>query len=226
MPDYLSALAGLQSDFHAAIAATDADAPVAACPGWTVTDLVRHLAQVHHWAAARARHAEEEPLTVDADLAAHYAACAEELRRTLAGLDPDAPALTLNGEGPASFWHRRQVHETLVHLHDLRAAAGERVDDVEPDLWADTVDEAVTVMYPRQVRLGRTPPVPSAVSLVATDADQAWQLGEGEPVAVVAGPARDLALLLWSRIPDEDPALAVTGDRAALAETMAGRITP
>ena len=55
-----------------------------------------------------------------------------------------------------SFWHRRQLHETLIHLWDLRTAGGLDLV-VEPMLWADTVDEALTVMHPRQVRLGGRP---------------------------------------------------------------------
>lgn len=226
MPDYLPLLADLQASFHRAIGGVDPAAPVAACPGWTVTELVEHVAEVHHWAAAQARREDEQPLERDGDLAAHYEQRAAELRATLAEVDPDATAHTLNGEGPASFWHRRQVHETLIHLHDLRTAAGDEVDDVDPDVWADAVDEAVTVMYPRQVRLGRTPPVPHAVSLVATDEGHTWQLGDGEPVAVVAGPARALALLLWRRRELGDPELSVMGDRGALDAALAGRLTP
>jgi uncharacterized protein (TIGR03083 family) len=224
--DHLPLLADLQSAFHRSIPEVDGEAKIPGCPGWTVRELVEHIAEVHHWAAAQARHEEMEPLSPSSDLVAHYEACARELRDTLATLDPDAPARTLDGEGVVSFWHRRQVHETLIHLHDLRAAAGNEVDEVAPDVWADTVDEVVTVMYPRQVRLGRTPPVPHAVSLVAADADRVWQLGDGEPGAVVTGPARKLALLLWRRTDVADEDLTVIGDRAGTIRTLASPITP
>ena len=46
-----------------------------------------------------------------------------------------------------------------------------------PVVWADTVDEVVTVMQPRQERLGRMEPLPAPVALHATDADRTWLLG-------------------------------------------------
>lgn len=226
VPDYLPLLADLQDAFHRGIGEADPAATIPGCPGWTVRELVEHIARVHHWAAAQARHEEAQAMSPSTDLAAHYDSCARELRETLTELDPSAPALTLDGEGVVSFWHRRQVHETLVHLHDLRSAAGNEVDEVDPQVWADTVDEVLTMMYPRQVRLGRTPPVTHAASLVATDADSAWQLGDGDPVAVVAASARDLALLLWRRLSIEDQRLSITGDRVTTEQTLSGALTP
>ena len=226
MLDYLPLLAHLQDAFHRGIGEADGDAVIPGCPDWTVAQLVGHVAYIHHWAAAQARQEQAEPLSAEGDLGAHYAACARELRDALAGLDPEASALTLDGEGVVSFWHRRQVHETLIHLHDVRSAVGAQVEDIASEVWADSVDEVVTVMYPRQVRLDRTRPVPYAVSLVATDAGTAWQLGEGDPVAIVAGPARELALLLWRRAGLEDQRLTITGDRAAAAQTLGCALTP
>ena len=70
-----------------------------------------------------------------------------ELRTTLRSLDPDAPARTLLERGTVAFWYRRQLHETLIHLGDLRSAGGLDLA-VAPVIWADTVDEVVTVMHP------------------------------------------------------------------------------
>lgn len=39
--------------FAAAARLTDLDAPVSSCPGWDMRDLVRHLAEIHLWAAAQ-----------------------------------------------------------------------------------------------------------------------------------------------------------------------------
>lgn len=43
-----------------------------------------------------------------------------------------------------------------------------------PAVRADTVDEVVTVMYPRQVSLGRCAPLPAALRLPATDTGRTW----------------------------------------------------
>ena len=57
-----------------------------------------------------------------ADPRLRYAQCAAELRSTLESLDPSAPARTLLERGTVAFWYRRQLHETLIHLWDLRTA--------------------------------------------------------------------------------------------------------
>jgi len=194
-----------------------------------VRDLVVHLARIHHWAAGQASRTPETPLGrgpfVLEDL---YASCAAELRETLAALGPDARAWTLVGDGPASFWHRRQTHETLVHLWDLRTAGGLELA-VDPALWADTVDEVVTVMQPRQERMGRMEPLDAPLELVADDTGRSWLLGAPtvpEPSVTVTGPADALGLLLWGRTTPDDARLRVSGDAAALADALGRRLTP
>lgn len=223
--DLLTDLSDLQGQFLATIPEVDPTTRVPWCGRWRVKDLVVHLARIHHWAAGQARRKQETPLGrgpfVLEDL---YRECAAELLDTLTSLGPDAESWTLDGNGPASFWHRRQTHETLVHLWDLRTA-GDLDLAIEPVLWADTVAEVVTVMQPRQERMGRMEPLPAPVGLHATDADRLWLLGgAGEPTVRVSGSASDLALLLWGRrSPD---ALRVDGDRAALDDALARRLTP
>jgi len=231
--DYLTTLHGLQDEFLATIPHVDRGAPVPACAPWTVDDLVVHLARIHHWAAGQARRTTETPLGRGPfDLVGLYATCAAELRATLDELGPDAPAATLIGPAPASFWHRRQVHETLVHLWDLRTAAGL---DAEADaaIWADGVDEVVTMFEPRQVRMGRIAPMTRGVALVADDADGSWLLGAHQPEAplthadvTVTGPAKSLALVLWHRLAPDEAGVAISGDGTALDEALATHITP
>lgn len=225
--DLLTVLGGLQDDFLATIPLVDPTTRVPWCGRWRVKDLVVHLARIHHWAAAQARRKQETPLGrgpfVLEDL---YAAGAAELRDTLTELGPDAVAWTLVENGPASFWHRRQTHETLVHLWDLRTAGGLDLT-ADPALWADTVDEVVTVMQPRQERMGRMEPLPAPVGLVAQDAGRSWSLGgTTDPSATVTGPAEALALLLWGRTTTADARLTVDGDAAALDDALTRRLTP
>ncbi|MEZ0449845.1 maleylpyruvate isomerase family mycothiol-dependent enzyme [Cellulomonas sp. ICMP 17802] len=225
----LDTLAGLQDDFLTTIPRVDPATRVPWCGRWRVTDLVVHLARIHHWAAGQASRTQETPLGRGPFVLEQlYATCAAELRDTLTALGPDARAWTLVGNGPASFWHRRQTHETLVHLWDLRTAGGLGLE-VEPALWADTVDEVVTVMQPRQERMGRMEPLAAPIELVADDAGRSWLLGaptEPVPSATVTGPAETLALLLWGRARQDDPRLAVSGDAAALADALGRRLTP
>ncbi len=231
--DHLTLLHGFQDEFLATIPRVDPAAPVAACAPWRVRDLVVHLARIHHWAAGRARRRRETPLGRGPfDLVELYAGCAAELRATLAELDPAATAATLVGPGPVAFWHRRQLHETLVHLWDLRTAGGLGVD-ADPSVWADGVDEVVTMVEPRQVRLGRIAPLTRSVALAADDTTGSWLLGAHQPAdpvtsadVTVTGSARSLALVLWHRLAPDDAGLTIDGDRATLDGVLATRITP
>ncbi|WP_218131247.1 maleylpyruvate isomerase family mycothiol-dependent enzyme [Nocardioides sp. YR527] len=231
--DYLVTLAELQSEFAAALRMADPDVPVPSCDDWSVGDLADHLAGVHHWAAAMARDEDEVPLPVPLDLVATYEAQAAELRETLANLGAEATGRILNGlsedgRGPVEFWFRRQVHETLVHLWDIRSALGLEPPESTPELWADTVDEVLTVMYPRQIALKRTRKVVTRIELTATDTGQTWGIGAPNAVQKVAvsGAARDLALLLWGRLTPRAEGLTVTGDARALDDALTRAIVP
>lgn len=227
--DHLDELIGAQAQFLATIGEVDPATPVPWCGDWQARDLVVHLADVHHWATAKARGIEEEPLAPGSPgLEDRYRRCADELQHTLRELGPDAIGMTLLGPGPASFWRRRQLHETVVHLWDLRTAGGLRLD-VDPAVWADTVDEVVTVMQPRQVRLGRMPRLPSTIGLDASDADQGWLLdsADGGPAVIqVRAPASVLALILWGRRSPDDVEVEISGDREALDAALAQPLTP
>lgn len=230
---YLEVLAGLQDAFLAGVRAADPRVPVPWCGRWRVRDLVVHLARIHHWAAGQAARRRETPLGRGPfDLPELYGTCATELLTTLRTLAPGATASTLLGPGPVAFWHRRQVHETVVHLWDLRTATG-GTTHADPTVWADTVDEVVTVMQPRQVALGRTPPLPVRVDLHAVDTGRSWTFapaGADDPAtaprAEVHGPAQALALLLWRRIPADAPELEVRGEASALGTLLASRLVP
>jgi uncharacterized protein (TIGR03083 family) len=227
--DHLAELVVVQDAFLATIDDVDHATLVPWCGDWRVSDLVEHLARVHHWAAAKARSTREKPLGpgpfVLEDL---YRDCAAELRATLVELGPDAIGSTLLGRGPASFWRRRQLHETLVHLWDVRSAGGLGLD-VRPQVWADTVDEVVTVMQPRQVSRGRMPRLPSTIELAASDVDRTWRLDtadDGPAVVRVLAPASALALLLWGRRSPDDADIEVVGDGAVLRAALAEPVTP
>jgi uncharacterized protein (TIGR03083 family) len=238
MPDPVSQLEALrdyQRQFAQSIPQVDPDAAVPWCGEWRVRDLVLHLAEVHRWAAAKASGARQPPLVIAAELAVTYARSAAGLLHTLESLDPDARADTLLDDGvpetertgTVRFWHRRQALETLVHLWDLRTVAGLPFEP-GPEAWLDCLDEVVTVMHPRQLRLQRIGPPSARVRFVATDASADLVLhGSPEgPEVVVKGPARSLALLCWGRLARTDPSLAVDGDVGGLDAVLAKGLTP
>jgi uncharacterized protein (TIGR03083 family) len=229
--DHLAALGDAQRRFLTTLASADPESPVPTCAPWRVADLALHLGGVHWWAAAMALgvdldpHEPAEPRDTST-LVGFYAWAAAELRSTLAVLGPHAPCATLVGPGQASFWGRRQLHETLVHLWDLQVALGADVDDSPHDeAWVDTVAEVVDTMTPRQVRLGRIALPAQAVELVAPG--RSWRLGPDlRAAATVHGRPRDLALLLWGRLVPGDRSLHVSGDAAAVDRLFSLRLTP
>ncbi len=234
--DELAALRRYQDEFEESIDLVDPDAPVASCGDWRVRDLVHHLASIHRWAGGVAAQRPVDRLPEDGfELRPGYAREAAGLRQVLATLDPDAVTQTLlddpapAGErtGTVRFWHRRQALETLVHTWDLRTAGGLTFEP-GPQAWHDCLDEVVTVMHPRQLRLGRIAPPTVRVRLVATDAPADYVLAESPDAleVVVTGPVRSLALLAWGRLDAADPSLAVTGYADGLAAVLAAGLTP
>ena len=225
----LAALARETTAFREVLQHADLGARVAACPEWDLRDLSAHLAGVHRWARGAVVDGElrEDPTPALPDRAAvvaWYRASADGL---LAALDATPAGTPCPGFGPkprtVDFWVRRQPHETAVHRWDAETAAG-RTPVLDPVLSADGVDEVVTVMLPRQVRLGRSPQLPAAVVLEQADGDRRWTIGDGDPVATVRADAASLLLLLWHRLPAD--AVAVDGDADAARAVLSLPLAP
>lgn len=211
--DWLPLLRTATERFAIVLDDGDLDAPVPSCPGWTLADLAAHVGGVHAWATHAIVHGTpegEEPPAPPTGLADWYRGHAAHLVDALSARPADAPAWTFGPEPrTAAFWRRRQVHEVSMHTWDALASQG-AVGLLDPALAWDGVDEVATMFYPRQVRLGRTEPLPGTLRLSATDLARTIDLGEG-PVHEVAAPAADLLLLLWHRA---DPASYGVGPEA------------
>ena len=149
---YLQCLAADYGDLRDAASAAELTANVPSCPGWTVADLVRHVAQVYLHKVALMRTGEEPEewpppsLAAEAPLAAlgrAYGALRAEFRTRGPGL----PALTwYDPDQTVAFWIRRMAQETVIHRIDAELAAGLPVTPVPDDLAADGVDEVLKRM--------------------------------------------------------------------------------
>jgi uncharacterized protein (TIGR03083 family) len=201
--------------------------PVAACPGWTVRELVEHLGGVHRWATKIVRtgapHPDEQPHGVE-DLPAWFAEGAGALIATLAASDPVAACWSFTTDRTAGFWRRRQALETAMHRWDAERAIGEP-GVIDPALAAAGVAEVVELMVPRQLRLDRLAPLPAGIELRASDTAGSWTLGDGRAASVEAT-AETLLLLLWHRVDPADPRVRIDGDRETAHAILRLALTP
>lgn len=216
----------LDADFHTLRrVAVDADpsAPVPGCPGWTLDDLVRHVARVYLHKVENIRQhrdpepwpppgVETEPLLGLLDRA-HAALIAE--------FDQRPPEEQVYGwYGPdqtVGFWIRRMAQETVIHRVDAEQAAGQAVAPVPDDLAEDGIDEILVAFvafgiqgwpdmfadllppdHPLVVMI-RTPGRAWTARLAVTGPTVADGVAAGPADVTVEGPPDQVLLWLWNR---------------------------
>ncbi|MDO9173255.1 MAG: maleylpyruvate isomerase family mycothiol-dependent enzyme [Actinomycetota bacterium] len=238
--DHLDLLATDADAFVSAIANGPSDAPIAGCPGWTLTDLGAHLGGVQRWARAAiltgaVPHLDpaDDPVPSEpAALAAWVRAGADRLLATLHSVDPSAPTWHPFPVEPkvAGLWRRRQAQEASVHRWDAERAIGMQ-PTIDTEFAADGVDEYWTVMLPRVVSRESLTVPRSVIAVRLTDTGGSWVIDgrEGtvvlaaagvEPAAEISGPALEVLLRLWGR-PIPDGSVQIAGDETAAGEWLA-----
>lgn len=231
-------LAALRRDSDAFAAACDRarpDALVPGCPGWTVADLVWHLAEVHDfWGTIVARRMLDpsdylEPARPDdSELIARFRAGASQLQRTLADTEPATPVWTWTADTTAAWVVRRMAHETAIHAGDAQRAAGGPAA-IEPLLASDGIDELLHWFTGSHAEGSQ--PVAGTVHIHCTDVPGEWLVVEQPSGAftvtrqhakgdcALRGPASDVLLALWRRAPLTS--IDVVGDPAVAARFVA-----
>ncbi|HEY6629708.1 MAG TPA: maleylpyruvate isomerase family mycothiol-dependent enzyme [Acidimicrobiia bacterium] len=178
--------------------------PVPQYPGWSMTDLLSHLAWVHGRTTIICIDLAHERVSgprmpMHSDVSRWFSETLESMLEALASTDHDAKVWGFGSETTVGWWQRRMLIETGVHRWDAEQAWGEEqplLDAVAaagleeyPDMWLPRLDGV------RPLRL------------IATDLDRSWVYGEGDPMARVEGTGSDLYLRLMSRpgvdLPDE-----------------------
>ncbi|MEV6240163.1 maleylpyruvate isomerase N-terminal domain-containing protein [Lentzea sp. NPDC051838] len=193
--DYLAQIETQASLMRSAALKAGADAPVPTCPEWTVLKLVRHMAEVHTWAAQAVVTAPEDgrpdwpraPRDFDEALSwwdNGLSLLLERLRST----PVDRPAWTFDKSFRAAFWSRRQAHETSIHRLDAEVATGHELPALvfDPEFAADGIDEYLNVLVARRMELGASVTASGRLLVHAADAGRTWdvQLTEGKPLVV------------------------------------------
>jgi len=212
--DYVAQIETQASLLRSAALKAGPDAPVPTCPEWTVLKLVRHIAEVHTWAAQavvtepEAGRPEWTKAPRDFDEALTWwdnglSLLLERLRETPA----DRPAWTFDKSFRAAFWTRRQAHETSIHRLDAELAIGHELPALvfDPEFAADGIDEYLTVLVARRLELGSSVEATGRILVHAADAGRTWEvrLTAGEPLVITS--AQDAAF-------DADATLAGTAD--------------
>ncbi|MDH6108703.1 uncharacterized protein (TIGR03083 family) [Kitasatospora sp. MAP12-15] len=166
-------------------------------------------------------------------LADWFAQGAEELAALFASTPPGEPVWTWSAEQSAGFWLRMQAIEAAVHRWDAEHALGD-TQPIDPDLAADAIAQTFEVMAPARRSLRQAPPGSGErIRLRRTDGPGTWTAhfdgpdvhldarpdarpdGEtGSCDVELAGPAEELMLFLWQRIPAAR--LETKGDQAVL----------
>ncbi|MFJ6479261.1 MULTISPECIES: maleylpyruvate isomerase family mycothiol-dependent enzyme [unclassified Streptomyces] len=210
------------------------ESAVPTCPGWRVTDLLRHTGSVHRWATAYVAERRLEPVgfpdapeLVGGELLAWFREGHADLVRTLNEAPDDLQCWTFLPTAPPSpvaFWARRQAHETAVHRMDAETALGVLFSAMAPEFAEDGVDELLTGFHARPRSRVRTAE-PKVVRVRAADTAAVWTVHlSAEPARTVRGDTGEVAdceltgeaawlyAALWNRTPVAGP--GVTGDLA------------
>ena len=187
--DFLAATARDGEAFADACAAAGLDSRVASCPGWSVADLLWHLAEVHYfWRVIVSEQRDTwegyvEPIRpADADLLVFYREGLRDTLDVLTAADPAQQNWTWSDDHTAGFVIRRMAHETAVHCSDAQLAAGLPAS-VEAHLASDGIDE-----FLHHFLGGPTgsEPIGGSVHLHCTDVAGEWTLHPHGPFDVVA----------------------------------------
>ncbi|MGH8932944.1 MAG: maleylpyruvate isomerase family mycothiol-dependent enzyme [Egibacteraceae bacterium] len=230
--DFVDSIRRDSDGFAEAAEVAGPQAAVAACPDWTVADLVWHLRETHYCWRVIVEDGLRDPNGITpierppdfAQLLADFRAGAGRMADVLESADPSRPVWTWAPQQEAAFVIRHQVQEAAVHRWDAEQAAG-RDFSIDPVMAADAVDEFLELIGTAYQAEGAAP-LGGTVHLHATDTPGEWVVTEDEAgdlrmerahrkadVALRAT-ASDLLLMLYRRVtPDRGE---VFGDGAIL----------
>lgn len=233
--DYSAALLDENTVLGELIRDADPSTPVPTCPGWTISQLVRHVGRGDRWAAQMVTEQSQEaidPRTVsggkpaeDADVVDWLHASALCLIEAVDKVGPDVGVWTFNGPRPSSWWIRRRLHEATVHRADAALALGTDYA-LAPELAADAISEWIDLfaagtaspldpgqtvhLHAHDAGLG-----PAGEWMITANADGiSWTHEHGKGAVALRGGASDLLLAIARRRSAADTGVEVLGDPA------------
>jgi len=225
--------------FRKAVADVDPTAEVSTRPGWTVQDLVVHLARFLETSTAYLRTGSRNPMRPPAlptglSPLEYLDLQLVEAGEVLAAVPGNRPVWTFSPAAPdlAWVWHRRIAHETVLRRFDAQTVV-RQVVATDTDLCVDGIDEVLTTIVAAKLD-GDAPSTVSGTAVVRpTDVPESWSisLAAGEVPEIraaapgeegdarVTGEAELVYFWLWNRMNLKE----MTGDRRVLDVLQVGR---
>jgi uncharacterized protein (TIGR03083 family) len=234
---FLDCLAADYTRLHA-VAGRDLAAPVPSCPGWTVTDLVRHVAEVYLHKSECIR-LNDFPRPWPPDLSAEppielleraYTTLVAEFDRH----QPADPARTwFEPDQTVGFWIRRMAQESVIHRIDAELALDESIADIPDDLAVDGIDEVLELFLAYGTRtwveeFGPLLKETTGYRVVVRSGGSSWLVtsspkgvevgagGDASADATVTGEPDAMLRWLWARA--DDDAVSSDGSDKAIVE--------
>lgn len=246
IPDVNEALAAELAELGGVLASltdTDWDRP-SPCEGWSVSDVVLHLAQTNEMAIASAQGRFEEvaaamapggtaqnvddgaALAVENErgqpneaVLARWRASADTMRDVFAAADPHARVTWVAGQLSIRTLTTTRLSETWIHAGDVANAVG--IQPVATDrLWHVARLAWRTLPY-AFARAGRQLSGPVAFELTAPDGEVWPFLPDSEATTRISGRAEELCLVAARRVVPSETGLVGTGpDVAAVLDLV------
>ena len=214
--------------------------PTPDCPGWTVADVVLHLAQADEWAmagpiegnaaaAARlaggpvspgettddtvARMVANERGAAPEQLLARWRRSSSELRAFFLARGPREPLPWIFGELPARTLATTRLVECWIHTRDVANALGRTAHD-GAQLWhvARLAWRTLPFVFAR-AGLPAVAPETVRLDLTAPDGDR-WTFGAADAPTTISGTALGFCLVAARRVDPARTALVARGPEA------------
>lgn len=211
---YLACLRADSARF-AEVARLGLEAAVPACPGWSVEDVVQHLAMVYlHKVEALRINARPDPWPPelgDRDPLELYDEALAKVFTALETAGTEQETWTFSPyDKTSAFWYRRMALETAVHRVDIEQAH-DVLTPIDRDLAVDGIDEILTLMLggPWWEEGDTSHPVDATIRV--TTEGRSWTIrldatsatvtpgAEGDVDAEVFGDPVEVYLWLWGR---------------------------
>ena len=240
MDEILAALAEQQAELDSLIHPIEdaAWAKPSRCDGWSVSDVVLHLAQTNEMALASLQHRMDAyleemlrglPPTANVDdgagamvdkergespqaVYARLNAATTQMMGAYRAADPHDRVQWVAGTLSVHTLSTTRLAETWIHTNDVAYGLG--VDLPSPDRLRHIARLAWRTLPYAFMRAGRELKGPVAFELTAPDGTNTWTFADGDADTVVRGPVRDLCEVAGQRANAVDTALTAEGPDA------------